>query len=80
MKLSKIIEKVTNYLSKDNLKKSQEENLLKIIQDLKEKRAKIKNEIKNLDGKNIKKKKELEKKLVAIAQLTKKSAALLIEK
>lgn len=80
MKLSKIIEKVTNYLSKDNLKKSQEENLLKIIQDLKEKRAKIKNEIKNLDGKNIKKKEELEKKLVAIAQLTKKSAALLIEK
>lgn len=79
MKLSKIVDKVTKYLSKDNLKKSQEENLLKIIQDLKEKRAKIKNEIKNLDVNSVKKKEELEKKLVAIAQLTKKSAALLTE-
>ncbi|WP_026804308.1 hypothetical protein ACN2EN_06110 [Aliarcobacter lanthieri] len=73
MKLSKIIDKVKKYLKKEDLKKSQEEKVLKIIEDLKEKRAKIKEEIKALDIKEIKKKEELEKKLQAIAKLIKKS-------
>ncbi|RBQ32020.1 hypothetical protein ACNSOS_00670 [Aliarcobacter vitoriensis] len=77
MKLSKIVEKIKKYLKKDDLKKSQEEKVLKIIEELKEKRSKIKEEIKSLDIKEINKKDELEKKLQAIAKLIKKSEALI---
>ena len=48
MKLSKIINKISKYFDKDRLKKSHQEKILNLIEDLKDKRIKIKKEIKNL--------------------------------
>ena len=42
MKLSKIVDKVKKFLEKDNLKVSQEEKLLNIIEELENKKIKIK--------------------------------------
>ena len=61
MKLSKIVDKVKKYLEKDNLKVSQEKKLLNIIEELENKKSKIKDELKNIDKDNIKKRVELEK-------------------
>ena len=55
MKLSKIVDKVKKYLEKDNLKVSQEKKLLNIIEELENKKSKIKDELKNIDKDNIKK-------------------------
>ena len=52
MKLSKIVDKVKKYLEKDNLKVSQEEKLLNIIEELENKKSKIKDELKNIDKDN----------------------------
>ena len=62
MKLSKIVDKVKKYLEKDNLKVSQEEKILNIIEELENKKSKIKDELKTIDKDNIKTRVELEKK------------------
>ncbi|MCT7482811.1 hypothetical protein [Aliarcobacter cryaerophilus] len=77
MKLSKIVDKVKKYLEKDNLKVSQEEKLLNIIEELEKKRSKIKDELKNIDKDNIKKRVELEKKYNAVSKVLKKSRSIL---
>ncbi|WP_164469616.1 hypothetical protein [Aliarcobacter cryaerophilus] len=77
MKLSKIVDKVKKYLEKDNLKVSQEEKLLNIIEDLEKKKSKIKDELKNIDKDNIKKRVELEKKYNAVSKVLKKSRSIL---
>ena len=41
MKLSKIINKISKYFDKDRLKKSHQEKILNLIEDLKDKRIKI---------------------------------------
>ena len=41
MKLSKIVDKVKKFLEKDNLKVSQEEKLLNIIEELENKKIKF---------------------------------------
>ena len=48
MKLSKIIDKISKYFKKDRLKNSQEEKVLKLIEELKEKKVDVKKEIKEL--------------------------------
>ncbi len=68
MKLSKIVDKVKKYLEKDNLKVSQEKKLLNIIEELENKKSKIKDELKNIDKDNIKKRVELEKKYNAVSK------------
>ncbi|MCT7444077.1 hypothetical protein N5T90_10510 [Aliarcobacter cryaerophilus] len=77
MKLSKIVDKVKKYLEKDNLKVSQEEKLLNIIEELEKKKSKIKDELKNIDKDNIKKRVELEKKYNAVSKVLKKSRSIL---
>ena len=77
MKLSKIVDKVKKYLEKDNLKVSQEEKLLNIIEELEKKKSKIKDELKNIDKDNIKKRVELEKKYNAVPKVLKKSRSIL---
>lgn len=77
MKLSKIVDKVKKYLEKDNLKVSQEEKLLNIIEELEKKKSKIKDELKNIDKNNIKKRVELEKKYNAVSKVLKKSRSIL---
>ena len=77
MKLSKIVDKVKKYLEKDNLKVSQEEKLLNIIEELENKKSKIKDELKNIDKDNIKKRVELEKKYTAVSKVLKKSRSIL---
>ena len=77
MKLSKIVDKVKKYLEKDNLKVSQEEKLLNIIEELEKKKSKIKEELKNIDKDNIKKRVELEKKYNAVSKVLKKSRSIL---
>ena len=77
MKLSKIVDKVNKYLEKDNLKVSQEEKLLNIIEELENKKSKIKDELKNIDKDNIKKRVELEKKYNAVSKVLKKSRSIL---
>lgn len=77
MKLSKIVDKVKKYLEKDNLKVSQEEKLLNIIEELEKKKGKIKDELKNIDKDNIKKRVELEKKYNAVSKVLKKSRSIL---
>ena len=77
MKLSKIVDKVKKYLEKDNLKVSQEEKLLNIIEELENKKSKIKDELKNIDKDNIKKRVELEKKYNAVYKVLKKSRSIL---
>ena len=77
MKLSKIVDKVKKYLEKDNLKVSQEKKLLNIIEDLENKKSKIKDELKNIDKDNIKKRVELEKKYNAVSKVLKKSRSIL---
>ena len=77
MKLSKIVDKVKKYLEKDNLKVSQEEKLLNIIEELENKKRKIKDELKNIDKDNIKKRVELEKKYNAVSKVLKKSRSIL---
>ncbi|PRM90878.1 hypothetical protein CJ671_00640 [Aliarcobacter cryaerophilus] len=77
MKLSKIVDKVKKYLEKDNLKVSQEEKLLNIIEELENKKNKIKDELKTIDKYNIKKRVELEKKYNAVSKVLKKSRSIL---
>ena len=77
MKLSKIVDKVKKYLEKDNLKVSQEEKLLNIIEELEKKKSKIKDELKTIDKDNIKKRVELEKKYNAVSKVLKKSRSIL---
>ncbi|MGJ0339446.1 hypothetical protein [Aliarcobacter cryaerophilus] len=77
MKLSKIVDKVKKYLEKDNLKISQEKKLLNIIEELENKKSKIKDELKNIDKDNIKKRVELEKKYNAVSKVLKKSRSIL---
>ncbi|MGJ0289515.1 hypothetical protein NG749_04165 [Aliarcobacter cryaerophilus] len=77
MKLSKIVDKVKKYLEKDNLKVSQEKKLLNIIEELENKKSKIKDELKNIDKNNIKKRVELEKKYNAVSKVLKKSRSIL---
>ena len=77
MKLSKIFDKVKKYLEKDNLKVSQEKKLLNIIEELENKKSKIKDELKNIDKDNIKKRVELEKKYNAVSKVLKKSRSIL---
>ncbi len=77
MKLSKIVDKVKKYLEKDNLKVSQEKKLLNIIEELENKKNKIKDELKNIDKDNIKKRVELEKKYNAVSKVLKKSRSIL---
>ena len=67
MKLSKIVDKVKKFLEKDNLKVSQEEKLLNIIEELENKKIKD----------NIKKRVELEKKYNAVSKVLKKSRSIL---
>ena len=62
---------------KDNLKVSQEEKLLNIIEELEKKKSKIKDELKNIDKDNIKKRVELEKKYNAVSKVLKKSRSIL---
>lgn len=69
MKLNKIIEKVTKYFKKDRLKNSQEEKILKIIDELKEKKANIKKELNEIVKCDIDKKNQLDKKLFTINKL-----------
>ena len=73
MKLSKIVDKVKKFLEKDNLKVSQEEKLLNIIEELENKKIKIK----TIDKDNIKKRVELEKKYNAVSKVLKKSRSIL---
>lgn len=77
MKLSKIVDKVKKYLEKDNLKVSQEKKLLNIIEELENKKSKIKDELKNIDKDNIKKRVELEKKYNAVSKVLKKGRSIL---
>ncbi len=77
MKLSKIVDKVKKYLEKDNLKVSQEKKLLNIIEELENKKSKIKDELKNIDKDNIKKRVKLEKKYNAVSKVLKKSRSIL---
>ena len=77
MKLSKIVDKVKKYLEKDNLKVSQEKRLLNIIEELENKKIKIKEELKTIDKDNIKKRVELEKKYNAVSKVLKKSRSIL---
>lgn len=77
MKLSKIVDKVKKYLEKDNLKVSQEKKLLNIIEELENKKSKIKDELKNIDKDNVKKRVELEKKYNAVSKVLKKSRSIL---
>ena len=77
MKLSKIVDKVKKFLEKDNLKVSQEEKLLNIIEELENKKNKIKDELKTIDKYNIKKRVELEKKYNAVSKVLKKSRSIL---
>ena len=77
MKLSKIVDKVKQYIEKDNLKVSQEKKLLNIIEELEKKKSKIKDELKNIDKDNIKKRVELEKKYNAVSKVLKKSRSIL---
>ena len=77
MKLSKIVDKVKKFLEKDNLKVSQEEKLLNIIEELEKKKSKIKDELKTIDKDNIKKRVELEKKYNAVSKVLKKSRSIL---
>ncbi len=77
MKLSKIVDKVKKFLEKDNLKVSQEEKLLNIIEELENKKSKIKDELKTIDKDNIKKRVELEKKYNAVSKVLKKSRSIL---
>ncbi|WP_148624641.1 hypothetical protein [Aliarcobacter cryaerophilus] len=77
MKLSKIVDKVKKYLEKDNLRISQEKKLLNIIEELENKKSKIKDELKNIDKDNIKKRVELEKKYNAVSKVLKKSRSIL---
>ena len=77
MKLSKIVDKVKKFLEKDNLKVSQEEKLLNIIEELENRKIKIKEELKTIDKDNIKKRVELEKKYNAVSKVLKKSRSIL---
>ena len=77
MKLSKIVDKVKKFLEKDNLKVSQEKRLLNIIEELENKKIKIKEELKTIDKDNIKKRVELEKKYNAVSKVLKKSRSIL---
>ena len=77
MKLSKIVDKVKKYLEKDNLKVSQEKKLLNIIEELENKKSKIKDELNTIDKDNIKKRVELEKKYNAVSKVLKKSRSIL---
>ncbi|OCL96742.1 hypothetical protein [Arcobacter porcinus] len=74
MKLNKIIDKIKKFLKKDKLKNSQEEKVLKIIEDLKKKRAKIKQEIREASKQ---KKDSFKKELRAVNKLIKKSKTLI---
>ena len=73
MKLSKIINKISKYFDKDRLKKSHHEKIINLIEDLKDKRIKIKKELKELKKSENEKRANLNKKLFAINSITKKA-------
>lgn len=73
MKLSKIINKISKYFDKDRLKESHQEKILNLIEDLKDKRIKIKKELKELKKSENEKRANLNKKLFAINSITKKA-------
>lgn len=77
MKINKIVEKITKYFQQDRLKSSQQEKLLKIIEELKDKKSNIKKEISELNKCESEKKKQLEKKLFALTRLIESSKELL---
>lgn len=77
MKLNKIVEKITKYLGKKELKKSQEEKLEKIIEELKEKKAKAKKELNNLEQNEVERRIYLQKRIEALSSLIKKSKYLI---
>ena len=80
MKLNKIIERVTKYFKKDRLKNSQEEKVLKLIEELKEKKVDVKKEIKELKKDDDNKRIQLNKKLFAINKLIESAEELLKDK
>ena len=80
MKINKIIERVTKYFKKDRLKNSEEEKILKIIDELKEKKANIKKELNEIIKCDIDKKNQLDKKLFAINKLIESAKELLKDK
>jgi len=77
MKLSKIVDKVKKYLENLFCNWYQEKKLLNIIEELENKKSKIKDELKNIDKDNIKKRVELEKKYNAVSKVLKKSRSIL---
>ncbi|TLT02920.1 hypothetical protein [Aliarcobacter cibarius] len=80
MKLSKIIDKISKYFKKDRLKNSQEEKVLKLIEELKEKKVNVKKEIKELKKDDDNKRIQLNKKLFAINKLIESAEELLKDK
>jgi hypothetical protein len=80
MKLSKIIDKISKYFKKDKLKNSQEEKVLKLIEELKEKKVDVKKEIKELKKDDDNKRIQLNKKLFAINKLIESAEELLKDK
>ncbi|QEZ89300.1 hypothetical protein [Aliarcobacter cibarius] len=80
MKLSKIIDKISKYFKKDRLKNSQEEKVLKLIEELKEKKVDVKKEIKELKKDDDNKRIQLNKKLFAINKLIESAEELLKDK
>lgn len=77
MKLNKIVDKIKKILKKDEIKKSQEDKILKLVDELTQKRAKAKKELKELKKDEVKRKKELEKRVQALSKLIKKSKSLI---
>lgn len=80
MKLSKIIDKISKYFKKDRLKNSQEEKVLKLIEELKEKKVDVKKELKELKKDDDNKRIQLNKKLFAINKLIESAEELLKDK
>ncbi|MBP9491028.1 MAG: hypothetical protein KBE77_06230 [Aliarcobacter sp.] len=80
MKLSKIIDKISKYFKKDRLKNSQEEKVLKLIEELKQKKVDVKKEIKELKKDDDNKRIQLNKKLFAINKLIESAEELLKDK
>ncbi|WP_198304519.1 hypothetical protein [Arcobacter vandammei] len=80
MKLNKIIDKIKKYLKQDSLKESKEKKLLILIEDLKEKRTKLREELKELKKAKIEERIAIQKKVEAINKLLKKSRILIKSK
>ncbi|MCK9162096.1 MAG: hypothetical protein GX118_04600 [Arcobacter butzleri] len=73
MNLNKLVNIVRGYFKKEHLEESQEKKVLNIIKDLKEKKAQIKSQLTLLDKEDRAKKEELEKQLMSISMLIRKS-------